>query len=81
MQIINEPEVDALISELAQAYKENLIPFYQVGRCLGESSVSYIDVYIGLNSADMRKEDRIKKYIRSKYGSIVRAIAIEQYHY
>lgn len=81
MQLINEPEVEALANELYKAHTEDLIPFYQIGRCLGESTVNYVDLYIGLYERDMVKEDLLKKYIRRKYGSIVRAISIEQYAY
>jgi hypothetical protein len=81
MQIINEPEVEALADELYKAHEEGLIPFYQIGRCLGESTVNYVDLYIGLYEKDLTKEDVLKRYIRKKYGSVVRAISIEQYSY
>ena len=81
MQVIYEPEVESLLLELQGAHNDGLIPFYQIGRCLGDAEINYIDVYIGLFERDMHKESQLKEYIRHKYGGVVRAISIEQYAY
>lgn len=87
MEVAQDLDIKDLILELSKAHCENLIPFYNVGRCSSlsfassdkEEQFEYFDIYIGLFSKDMEKEDAIKQYIREKYGTIIRAISVEMY--
>lgn len=88
MKSINESLIDALCDELSLAKKANLIPYFHVGKVPMNITLTpfddiefadVIDLYIGLNPTLLKKEISLKKYLRQKYGSIIRVLVVETY--
>ena len=76
---------DDMREELNRAHTQNVIVYFHIGKVPGPTSfiseVFYFDnqfnVYIVLKSQYLSKEDALKKYLRQKYGHIIRLIAVE----
>lgn len=81
MEISTESSaLDLLTNELKIAHEKGLIPYYHLGRfqCPTDNML-YIDVYICLSFSEYDKAEKLRGYLRQKYGSILRAIAVEVY--
>ena len=79
MKIDKEQALELLQEELRLAHEKRVIPYYHLGKCnFGDVG---IDLYLALNVEHLVKEDEVKQYFRKKYGSILRAISINTYHY
>lgn len=82
---LDNPTLDDLTYELERASRAGKIAYYHIGKV--PSATSFIsevfyqdelfDVYIGLQHSVIHREDALKKYIRKKYGMIVRVLVIE----
>lgn len=81
MKTDNEAVLDRLTEELRLAHEQKVIPYFHIGKCTFPDVEFGIDLYLALKVEHLIKEDEIKKYLRDKYGSILRAISINAYHY
>lgn len=72
-------ELNDLTTELEKAYGQGLIVYYNLNRCVIDVHVQYVDLHITLYSHDFHRETSLRKYLRDKYGMLVRAISIEPY--
>ena len=74
----NSSELQILSSELKRAYEAGFVKYYHLGACTNTNADFFaIDLYITLIPSAMHHEDELKKYLRQKYGRILRAIAVE----
>lgn len=80
--------MDNLCEELSVAKNAKLIPYFHLGKVPSTAvTTAYedvefsdvIDLYIGLNPNLLDKETDLKKYLRQKYGSIIRVLVVESY--
>lgn len=71
--------LNELVSELKLAYERGLIQYYTLNRCFINYSSEYVDLQICLKIADFHKEDVLKRYLRDKYGTLIRSISIEPF--
>ena len=71
--------LDDLISELKSAYDLGLIAYYSLNRCHINYSAEYVDLQICLKTKEFHKEDVLKQYLRSKYGTLIRSVSIEPF--
>jgi hypothetical protein len=77
--------LDDLRDELNRAHVAGKIAYYHIGKVPSVrsfiSEVFYeddlFDVYIGLSRDFIHKEDKLRKYVRTKYEKIVRVIVVE----
>lgn len=82
---MSDTTFDDMRDDLNRAYIRNVIAYFHIGKVPGPTSfiseVFYsdeqFDVYIGLKREYLSKEDDLKKYMRQKYGHIIRLIAVE----
>jgi len=88
MKSSNDSLIDTLHDELSLAKQANLIPYFHLGKVpISITLTPYdeiefadvIDLYIGLSPALLEKEIPLKKYLREKYGSIIRVLVVETY--
>lgn len=78
--------LDQLRDDLERAYEKNAVAFYHIGKVAGSNSfISEIyyddcfDVYVALKTEYMVREDVLKRYMRRKYGDLIRILAVERY--
>jgi hypothetical protein len=88
MKSLNHVLIDSLLDELSLAKQAKLIPYFHLGKVPANTvTTAYedvefsdvIDLYIGLNPALLEREIPLKKYLREKYGSIIRVLVVETY--
>jgi len=88
MNSLNKALIDNLHDELSLAKGANLIPYFHLGKVPANNVLTayeevefadVIDVYIGLNPSLLEREIPLKKYLREKYGSIIRVLVVETY--
>ena len=70
--------LSSLVSELKAAYEKGLIAHYNLNRCT-INSAEYVDVHVCLHQTDFHKQEPLRKYLRDKYGLLVRSILIEPF--
>jgi hypothetical protein len=75
MEISNE--LSELTTELEKAYSRGLIVYYSLNRCVIDANIEYVDLHITLCSRDFNREEPLRKYLRDRYGTLVRSILIE----
>lgn len=75
MEILNG--LNDLTIELENAHKQGLVIYYSLNRCVIDVHVQYVDLHMTICSHVIHKEDVLRKYLREKYGMLVRSILIE----
>lgn len=79
--------LDDLRNDLERAYEKNVVAFYHIGKVATSNSFisdlyyedACFDVYVALKSEYMIREDVLKRYMRRKYGELIRILAVERY--
>lgn len=81
------PSFDDMRDDLNRAYVRDVIAYFHIGKVPGVTSfISEIfyaddqfDVYIAIKNSYITKEDALKKYMRQKYGHMIRVLVVEQH--
>lgn len=80
--------IDQLHQELMKAQSANLIPYFHMTKIAKTfqntpyDNIEYsdsVDLYVGINVTLIEKEFVLKRYLRKKYGSIIRVLVVETY--
>lgn len=83
--IMDEPTFDEMRDDLNRAYMQGVLVHFHIGKVPGVTSfISEIfysedqfDVYISMKRTYSAKENVLKKYMRKKYGHIIRILVVE----
>jgi hypothetical protein len=82
---MNLPTFDDMRDDLNRAYERDVIAYFHIGKVADVTSfISEIfyaeeqfDVYVAIKTEYMAKEDEFKKYMRQRYGHMIRVLVVE----
>lgn len=84
---MKKPTLDDMRDDLDRAYEKSAVAFYHIGKVVKSNTFisemfyeeDFFDVYVALKSNFILKEDELKRYMRKRYGHLIRVLAVELY--